>query len=97
MKTREEICALIRREQATLVERYGVRVTALFGSWSREEQRQDSDLDLLADIVRPISLFELVGAQLHLEDVLGMKVDLIPQRSVRKELKEAIFRDAIVV
>ena len=97
MKNLEEIQSMIRQHQEVLSERYGVRVVGIFGSFVREEQRRSSDLDLLADIVRPISLIELVGAELYLSEVLGMKVDLVPKRAVREELREKIFKEAISI
>jgi predicted nucleotidyltransferase len=52
---------------------------------------------LLADILRPISLFELVGAELYLGEVLDTKIDLIPQRNVREELKSAILGNTVAL
>jgi len=97
MKTIEEIQTIIRQHQDVLAERYGVSIVAIFGSYVRGEQRRRSDLDLLADILRPVSLLELVGAGLYLSEVLGVKVDLIPKRSVREELRETIFREAVAI
>jgi predicted nucleotidyltransferase len=97
MKTVEEIQTIIRQHQDILAERYGVSIVAIFGSYVRGEQRRRSDLDLLADILRPVSLLELVGAELYLSEVLGVKVDLIPKRSVREELRETIFREAVAI
>jgi predicted nucleotidyltransferase len=97
MKTVEQIRAAIRQHQEVLVERYGVKVVGLFGSYARREHRKRSDLDLLVDIVRPISLLELIGAELYLSEVLGVKVDLIPKRDVREELRETIFREALSI
>jgi predicted nucleotidyltransferase len=97
MKTVEQIRMAIRQHQEVLVERYGIKVVGLFGSYARREYRKRSDLDLLADIVRPISLLELIGAELYLSEVLGVKVDLIPKRDVREELRETIFREAVSI
>jgi predicted nucleotidyltransferase len=97
MKTVEEIQTIIRQHQDILAERYGVSIVAIFGSYVRGEQRRRSDLDLLADILRPVSLLELVGAELYLSEVLGVKVDLIPKRSVREELRETIFGEAVAI
>jgi len=97
MKSIEEIRTIIRRHQDVLAERYGVRVVGLFGSYVRGEQRRRSDVDLLAEILRPISLLELVGAELYLSEVLGTSVDLVPKRNVREELREAIFNEAIAI
>jgi predicted nucleotidyltransferase len=97
MKTVEQIRTAIRQHQDVLVERFGVRVVGIFGSYVRGGHRKRSDVDLLADIVRPISLLELIGAELYLSEVLGVKVDLIPKRDVREELRENIFREALSI
>jgi len=88
---------MIRMNQDVLAQRYGVRVVGLFGSYVRGEQRRRSDIDLLVDILRPVSLLELVGAELYLSEVLGVEVDLIPKRDVREELRETIFRETVAI
>lgn len=93
----EEIRATIRQHQEVLAARCGLRVVGVFGSYVRGEQRRGSDLDLLADLTDRVSLLELVGAELYLSEVLGVKVDLIPKRVVREELRETIFKEAIAI
>ena len=97
MKSIGKVRTIIRQHEDVLAERYGVRVVGLFGSYVRGEQRRRSDVDLLAEILRPISLLELVGAELYLSEILGVKVDLVPKRNVREELREAIFNEAIAI
>jgi predicted nucleotidyltransferase len=97
MKTLDEIKTLIRQHGDILAEEYGIAVVGIFGSCVRGEQQEESDLDLLAEILRPVSLLELVGAEIYLSEKLGVKVDLIPKRNVRKELREAILQEAIPI
>ena len=97
MKTLDEIRTIIRQHRNVLAEKYGVAVVGVFGSFVRCEQREQSDIDLLVDILRPISLLELVGAEIYLSEVLGVKVDLVPKRDVREELRETIFAEAIAI
>jgi predicted nucleotidyltransferase len=96
MRTLGEIRKILKEQRELLAEKYGIAVVGIFGSHLRGESKSDSDLDLLADILRPISLLELVGAELYLSETLGIKVDLVPKRSLRKELKEGILKEAIV-
>ena len=96
MKTLDEIRNILREHRDLLAERFGVAVVGIFGSHIRGAASSDSDLDLLAEILRPISLLELVGAELHLSEVLEMKVDLVPKRSLREELRETILTEAII-
>ncbi len=95
MKKLNEIRAIIMQHRDVLAEKYGVAVVGVFGSCVRGKSRRGSDIDLLADILRPISLLEIVGAELYLTDLLGAKVDLVPKRDVREELRETIFREAV--
>jgi predicted nucleotidyltransferase len=97
MKTLEEIRTIIRQHRDVLAERYGVAVVGVFGSYVRGEQRGQSDIDLLVDILHPISLLELVGAEIYLSEVLSSRVDLVPKRDVREELRETIFAEAIAI
>ena len=97
MSTLDEIRKIIRQHGSVLAERYGIAVVGVFGSYVRGEEKLKSDLDLLADILKPISLLELVGAEIYLSEVLGVKVDLVPKRSLREELKESILREAVAV
>jgi predicted nucleotidyltransferase len=97
MKTLDEVRMIIRQHRDVLAEKYGVAVVGVFGSYVRGEQRRQSDIDLLVDIIRQISLLELVGAEIYLSEVLGSKVDLVPKRDVREELREAIFSEAIAI
>lgn len=96
MKTLDEIRSVLRAQRDLLAKEYGIAVVGIFGSRVRGEEGGDSDLDLLAEVVRPISLLELVGAELYLSDVLGIKVDLVLRRSLREELREIILEEAVV-
>ena len=97
MRTLNEVTEIVRRHSSILEERYGISVVGIFGSYVRGEEKAGSDIDLLAEILKPISLLELIGAELYLSEVLGLKVDLVPKRSLRAELKEAILREAVAV
>jgi predicted nucleotidyltransferase len=97
MQTLDQIRATLRQHSGVLAETYGVAVSGVFGSYVRGEQREDSDLDLLADFLRPVSLFELVGAELYLRDVLKLHVDLVPRRSLRPELRNNILAESVPV
>ena len=97
MKTLDEIRAIIGQHRDFLAEKYGVAVVDVFGSYVRGEQGERSDLDLLAEILRPVSLLELVGAEIYLSESLGLKVDLVPKRDVREELRDAIFSEVVSI
>jgi uncharacterized protein len=97
MEKLEEIRIIIGKNRDVLAENYGVAVVGVFGSYVRGEQREKSDIDLLVDILRPISLLEIVGAEIYLGEILGIKVDLVPKRDVREELRETILAETVAI
>lgn len=75
-----------------ILKRNDVEFAAIFGSRARGEGRPDSDLDMIVRFSVPKSLWELVGLEQELEDVLKMKVDLGTENSlhplIRPEVKK---------
>jgi predicted nucleotidyltransferase len=97
MKTAAEIRAILRAHADELRQRYGMTDLAVFGSVARGEAQERSDIDLLVSFVRPIGLIELSSAECYLTELLGMRVDVVPSRCVRPELRERIFAEALAV
>ena len=97
MKSLEEIKEIIRSYREELEERYRVSSIAIFGSYVRGEQKKESDIDLLVEFEGPVSLLHIVSVENYLSDILGMKVDLVPRKNIREELRETIIKEAIAV
>ena len=97
MKSLEEIKEIIRSHREELEERYRVKSIAIFGSYVRGEEKEESDIDLLVEFNGPVSLLHMVSVENYLSDLLGMKVDLVPRKNIREELKETIIKEAIAV
>jgi uncharacterized protein len=86
-----EIKEILRQNKNILRERYKVKEIGIFGSFIRNEQKPDSDLDILVDFFEPISLLKLVNMENYLNDTLGLKTDVIPKSDLRIELKDNIL------
>lgn len=71
----------------------------MFGSFSRNEETPDSDIDLLAqlDASRKMGLFELSSIVLGLEEVSHRDVDLIMEGSVKAFAIERIEKDKVLI
>ena len=78
-------------------EKYGIESLALFGSFSRGEQNEDSDVDILITLKAP-SLFIYADIQAALESVLKRSVDLVSSKArKREEFDKEISKDLIYV
>ena len=71
----------------------------LFGSYSRGEQRADSDVDLLVkfDRSRPIGLFAYVRMRRELEERIGCKIDLVEEGTLRPAAQKTAYQDLKVI
>ena len=71
----------------------------IFGSYSRGEQRIDSDIDILIlpDKSQHFSLFTLSGMYEDLKDLLGCEVDLITEGGLMPFARESADRDKILI
>lgn len=94
---RHEVKSRLAAHSAEL-QRMGVIFLALFGSAGRNESSTASDIDLLVEFDRPVSLFHFFSVQHRLEEILGVQhVDLIQRGSVHPALRERILTEAVRV
>lgn len=78
-----------------VVSKFNPKLVGIFGSYSRNEQQRDSDLDILVDFNDSVNLIELIGLEQELTELLGIKVDLVTLKSVNPSLNEYIQQDLI--
>jgi predicted nucleotidyltransferase len=95
MKTIKEIKEIIAGHRLELTERYKVKDIGIFGSYVKDQQKETSDVDVLVEFEEPVSLLGLVSAENYLSELLGIKVDLVPRKDIRPELKERILKEAV--
>ena len=90
--TREAVLQRLRLALPHLGRRYGVVRLALYGSFAQGLADEDSDVDLLAELSRPLGL-EFVALAHYLERKLGRKVDLVTFETFRRSLTSPRYRD----
>ena len=64
---RDEVLSLLRKHKATLAQRFGVTGLALFGSFARDRNTDDSDIDILVRFDGPATSKRFFGVQFHIE------------------------------
>jgi predicted nucleotidyltransferase len=90
----EHVVATLRAHEAEL-RRAGIRRLSLFGSVARGDAETDSDVDLAAELDpnAGIGLFALAALERRLSELLGRRVDLLPEPVERARLRVNIERD----
>jgi predicted nucleotidyltransferase len=97
LKRREDIERTLRAHKQELAQRYGVREIGIFGSYVRGEQRKRSDVDILVEFDVVPGLLKFIELEDYLSDLLGVRVDLVRQASLREELRERILAEVVKV
>ena len=93
----DEIKRVLRNYKSVLKSKYHVDTLGIFGSYVRNEQAGDSDLDILVDFTAPISLFEFIDMEEELSELLRVKVDLVSRNALKPYLGRRILNEVQLV
>ena len=89
---------VLREEYPLLAAQYGVRRIGLFGSFVRDEARDESDIDVLVVFQDGEETFEhYMDLKFHLEDLFERPVDLVIEASIKPLLQPYILSEAVYV
>ena len=84
-----------RRDQIiAIAARYGVSNLHLFGSVLRDEERPDSDIDLLVDMAEDRGFRDYLGMIEELEDMFGCRIEVVLRRSLSPHFRPFIEAEA---
>ena len=73
-----------------------VSKAGIFGSYSRGDQKENSDIDMVVKIEdKNMSLLGFIGLKLELEKVLNKKVDLVEYSAIKPLIKKRILNEEI--
>ncbi len=81
----------------SLIKKHGAKKIAVFGSYARGEEKPKSDIDILVEFSERKSLLDIVGIEQELSDALGMKVDLLTEKSISPYLIGRIKKEMKVI
>lgn len=91
---RDDLLTVLRAHREDL-ERYGVESLRLFGSMARGDASAASDVDLLVRFRSTPTFSGFMRLRIFLEDLLGLKVDLVTESGLREEVRPNVEADTI--
>ncbi len=91
---KEKIINILKNQFSFLNEKYHLRTIGLFGSYAKNLNDENSDIDLIVDFEKPIGL-DFVEFGDYLENILNKKVDLITSEGLRNS-KLKLNKDQII-
>ena len=96
MIDKEHITKALKDNKVDLATRYHLTSIGIFGSFTREDFHDDSDIDILIEYDQPIGI-EFIDLAEELEKILNRKVDLVSRNGIKPKYFEEIQKDLIYV
>jgi predicted nucleotidyltransferase len=87
----------IFKKVVSVLVRHKVKKIAVFGSYARGEAKPESDIDILVEFSERKSLLDLVGIEQELSEALGVKADLLTEKSISPYLIDRIKKEMEVI
>lgn len=84
-----------KRQIKRIAAKYGAVNIRLFGSMARGDFSQDSDMDLLVDMLPGSSLYDLMAVQEELAKTVGRRVDIVTEKSLNRHIKDQTLKEAV--
>lgn len=95
MKKLEEIKSILIEQKETLRQNYNIKSISIFGSYAKGKQKPTSDIDILVEFEKPISLLKFIELENYLSNILGIKVDLVVKKALKPHIKEYVLKEEI--
>jgi predicted nucleotidyltransferase len=90
MTKREEIIFKLNELKPMLLEEYSVKKIGLFGSFADNTQTEQSDIDILVELEKPIG-WKFFSLELYLEKIFNRKIDLVTKEALKDQVREIIL------
>jgi len=88
---------IIKNNLPTIQKQYNVEEIGIFGSYAQNQQKEGSDIDILVNFYKPISLFKFVDLKEFLEKKLNNEVDLVSKKGIKPIIKKSILNEVVYI
>lgn len=99
MIQKEEILSYLNQNKELFNQQYNIEKIGVFGSFSRNEQTENSDIDIIIEM--PIGTLDIFEKKQHLQNLLknnfNREIDICRERSIKPLFREIILKDVIYV
>jgi len=97
LKTIQDIKNNLSVHASDIIERYKIREIGIFGSYVKNRQSKESDLDILVDFDEVPTLFDFVGLRDELSDILNIRVDLVMKSALKPRIGKRILEEVVLL
>ena len=91
MITKNDILFKLKELKPILYKDYAVKKIGLFGSFSDDTFTDNSDIDILIELEKPIG-WKFFSLEIYLETVFNRKIDLVTKNALKEQIKDIILK-----
>ena len=89
------ITAKLKEQKQFLKDHYRINKIGVFGSYARNEETPESDIDILVEFEKVPDLFTFIDVEIYLEKILKKKVDMVRQQGLKEKIKQRILSEVV--
>jgi len=78
-----------------LAAKYGAENVRVFGSVARGDAGPESDVDFLINMAPGRTLFDLGGFLYELRELLGLPIDVVPEKALKENIRSKVLEEAV--
>lgn len=86
-----------RADILRIAQSHGAKNVRIFGSVARGDACDASDVDFLVEFEPGTSLLQHAGMVVDLEELLGRKVDVVPEKMLKERIRDRVLREAVAL
>lgn len=90
-----KISKILNDELPRLRSDYKLETLGIFGSYIRDEQNSDSDVDILVTFSESPTLIQFIRLKNHLSDLLGVQVDLVMKKALKPRIGQQVLKELV--
>ena len=90
MINKEDILFKLKELKPALYRDYSVREIGLFGSFCDNTYTEESDIDILIELEKPIG-WKFFSLELYLEQIFNRKIDLVTKGALKEQIRDSIL------
>ncbi|MFA4825332.1 MAG: nucleotidyltransferase family protein [Methanoregula sp.] len=95
--SRQDILSSLKNLKQEVAAEYSVKTIGVFGSVARNEQTEQSDVDLLVEFSKPVGFVTFMRLEHFLSDRLGKRVDLVTPDTLKAVIRQDVLSEVIYV
>jgi len=95
--SRKTVLAKLKRNIRVIRRQFAVKGLSVFGSVAKNQATRSSDIDVLVEFKDKATFDLFMDLKFYLEDILGVKVDLVTDKAIRPEIRKTIEQEMINV